>query len=135
VIGEQGSKEKIAAVLTRPDEPATDEEQKRLRGWARGSAAMALGIMQARTHEDAVAKLLNDDEGYVREAAAVALVLMDSQKHAGAALAATGESARRMLSYHYFSPVVEDQVLAIRRRYDDNLRAIRARLNQGAAKP
>jgi HEAT repeat protein len=99
----------------------------------RQDALLALGILQARQYEDAVAERLNDEEAYVCHAAAVALVLMDSQAHAREALAAAEGADRPPFSYHDFSPVVLEEVIKLRQRYEDNLEAMKARAGAGAA--
>jgi len=99
----------------------------------RQDALLALGILQARQYEDAVAERLNDGEAYVCHAAAVALVLMDSREHAGEALAAAEGAGQRPFLYHDFSPVVLEEVIKLRQRYEDNLKAMKARAGADAA--
>jgi hypothetical protein len=63
----------------------------------------------------------------------VALVLMDSREHAGEALAAAEGAGQPPFSYHDFSPVVLDEIVKLRQRYEDNLKAMKARAGAGAA--
>jgi len=69
----------------------------------------------------------------VCHAAAVALVLMDSREHAGEALAAAEGAGQRPFLHHDFSPVVLEEVIKLRQRYEDNLKAMKARAGADAA--
>jgi len=99
---------------------------------SRCDALVSLGILNAREYEDAVAQHLEDKTAFVRPSAALALILMGSEKHAHAAAAHFKDKEKRwhLLSYHYFDPLVVDDLRELRKRADTHFERMRPALKR-----
>ena len=96
---------------------------------SRKDSALALGVLNATQHAGQVSKLLKDKEEFVRYYAAVALVLMEAREY-------SDDVVRIIEAFHRdgshlnegdFHPIVNDEYLQIKARFERSLTTLKPR--------
>lgn len=97
-------------------------------GLVRSDALLALGILGAKKYVTQVAVHLKDREGYVQHFAAESLVLLEADRYASQIipLVENGYRAGLYLDTGDFNPLVEEELIQLRKRFSDSYLRMKA---------